>query len=104
MTEPRLSVGRRVITDLVRLAASGVPGVTRVGRAGPWWRRALVGPSVTVRVVDERVLVRMWVVARPGHDLTSLTAHIRSAVTATVERGLGLELGAVTVQVDGIGG
>ncbi len=104
MSGPRLSVGRSVIADLVRLAAVEVPGVARVDRAGPWWRRALVGPGVTVRVVDERVLVRMWVVARPGHEPASLTAHIRSAVAATVERGLGLQLGAVTVQVDGVGG
>ncbi len=103
MSEPRLSIARDVIADLVRLAAFEVPGVARVGRAGPWWRRALAGPGVTVRFVDDRVLVRMWVVARPGHELAALTTRVRSAVAATVERVLGLELGAVTVQVDGVG-
>ena len=46
----------------------------------------------------------MWIVARPGQPLVSLTAQVQSAVAATVERLLGLELGGVTVLVDGVGG
>ena len=64
----------------------------------------MLGPSVSVRVRDERVLVRLRVVARPGHALVPLTAQVRTAVAATVERLLGLDLGAVTVIVDGVGG
>jgi uncharacterized alkaline shock family protein YloU len=50
------------------------------------------------------VLVRLRIVARPGHALGPLTAQVRTAVGATVERLLGLDLGAVTVIVDGVGG
>jgi len=46
----------------------------------------------------------VWIVARPGQPLVQLTAQVRSAVAATVERLLGLELGGVTVLVDGVGG
>ena len=49
-------------------------------------------------------LVRLRIVARPGHALGPLTAQVRTAVGATVERLLGLDLGAVTVIVDGVGG
>jgi len=101
---PELTVGRGVIAQLVRLAAFEVPGVARVGRGGPAWRGWLLGPSVSVRVRDERVVVRMRIVARPGHALQPLTAQVRTAVAATVERLLGLDLGAVTVIVDGVGG
>jgi uncharacterized alkaline shock family protein YloU len=104
MSGPELTVGRGVIAQLVRLAAFEVPGVARVGRGGPAWRGWLLGPSVSVRVRDERVLVRMRIVARPGHPLEPLTAQVRTAVAATVERLLGLDLGAVTVIVDGVGG
>jgi uncharacterized alkaline shock family protein YloU len=96
-------VGRGVITELVRLAAMEVPGVARVGRGGPAWRRVLGGPAVSVQVRNDRVLVRLWVVARPGQPLTRLAGQVRVAVTATVERLLGLDLGAVTVLVDGVG-
>ena len=104
MSGPELTVGRGVIAELVRLAAFEVPGVARVGRGGPPWRRLVGGPAVSVRIRDDRVLVRLWVVARPGHALAPLTAQIRATVAATVERVLGLELGAVTVLVDGVGG
>jgi len=49
------------------------------------------------------VLVRVWLVARPGQPLSPLAAQVRSTVAATVERLLGLELGSVTVLVDGVG-
>jgi uncharacterized alkaline shock family protein YloU len=104
MSGPELTVGRRVIAELVRLAAFEVPGVARVGRGGPAWRGWLTGRSVVVRVTDDRVVVRLHVVARPGHPLTPLAAQVRTAVAATVERLLGLDLGAVTVIVDGVGG
>ena len=61
-------------------------------------------PRGRVRVVDDRVLVRLRIVARPGHTLGPLAAQVRTAVAATVERLLGLDLGAVTVIVDGVGG
>jgi len=101
---PVLTVGKGVIRELVKSAAFGVPGVARVGYGAPTWRAWLAGPPVRVRVVDDRVLVRLRVVARPGHALAPLTAQVRTAVAATVERLLGLDLGAVTVIVDGVGG
>jgi uncharacterized alkaline shock family protein YloU len=63
-----------------------------------------MGPAVRVRIQDDRVLVRLRIVARPGQALGPLTAQVRTAVAATVERFLGLDLGAVTVIVDGVGG
>ena len=66
MSGPELTVGTGVIAELVRLAAFEVPGVARVGRGGPAWRGWLAGPAVRVRVRDDRVLVRLRIVARPG--------------------------------------
>ncbi len=103
MSGPSLTVGGGVIREMVRLAAFEVPGVAKVGRGGPPWR-TLLGRSVKTRLRDGRVEVRLFIVARPGHPLGPLAAEVRSAVAATVERLLGLELGAVTVLVDGVGG
>lgn len=104
MTGPELTIGRSVIAELVRLAAFEVPGVARVGRGGSAWRRWLGGPAVSVQVRNDRIQVRIWLVARPGQPLRPLAGQVRSAVAATVERLLGLDLGAVTVLVDGVGG
>ena len=100
----RLTVGRKVVAQMVELAALEVPGVLRVGRAGPPWRTLFAGSPVRARVRDGRVDVRVWVLARPGHALGPLAAEVRSTVAATVERLLGLQLDAVTVVVDGVGG
>lgn len=104
MSGPELTVGRRVIAQLVRLAAFEVPGVARVSRGGPAWASWLAGSPVRVRIRYERVLVRVHVVARPGQPLEPLAAAVRSRVAAVVEHLLGLELDTVTVVVDGVGG
>ncbi len=98
-----LSVGPGVIREMVRLAALEVPGVMRVGRGGPRWRDAIAGSPVRIRVRDGRVHVTLWLVARPRQPLVPLTAQVREAVGAAVVRLLGLELGGVTVLVDGVG-
>ena len=98
-----LTVGPGVIRETVRLAALEVPGVLRVGRGGPRWRDALAGSPVRVRVKDGRVHVTVWLVARPRQKLAPLGAQVRDAVAGAVERLLGMELGGVTVLVDGIG-
>jgi hypothetical protein len=91
-----LTVSHEVIVEMVRVAALEVG---RGGRLG--W---LAGSPVRARVHDGKATVRVWVVARPGHALRPLAAQVRQAVGATVERLLGLDLGEVTVVVDGVGG
>ncbi|HEY7736613.1 MAG TPA: Asp23/Gls24 family envelope stress response protein [Candidatus Limnocylindrales bacterium] len=103
MSSPELTVGQGVISEMVRLAAVEVPGVLRVGRAGPAWRALLSGSPIRTRVHDGRVDVRVVVIARPGQPLGPVADQVRAAVGAAVERLLGMELGAVTVLVDGVG-
>jgi uncharacterized alkaline shock family protein YloU len=97
-----LMVSHSVVVEMVRIAALEVPGVLRVSRAGPL--RWLAGSPVRADVVDGRASVRVWIVARPAHPLGPLSAQVRQAVGATIERLLGLELGDVSVVVDGVGG
>ena len=104
MSGPTLSVGRGVIVEVARSAALEVPGVLRVARAGPAWRSFFRGPAVAVRTHEDRVDVRLWVIARPGARLAAVGAETRAAVAGAIERMLGLHLGSVTVIVDGIGG
>jgi uncharacterized alkaline shock family protein YloU len=104
MSGPDLSVGRGVIVEMARLAALEVPEVLRIGRGGAGWRAALTGPPIRVLVRDEEVSLRLWLIARPGADLTRLAADVRAAVAAAVERLLGMRVGSVTVVVDGVGG
>jgi uncharacterized alkaline shock family protein YloU len=101
---PQLTVGKGVMREMVRLAAFEVPGVLRVGHGGPPWRTFVAGRPVAITTASDRVHVDVSIVARPGHALVPLTRQVRSAVGATVERLLGLQLDSVTVTVDGVGG
>jgi uncharacterized alkaline shock family protein YloU len=104
MTMGSLMVGKDVIRETVRLAALEVPGVLAVGRGGSRWRGPLGGAPVRIRVRDGRVDVVVWLVARPRQPLVPLTAQVRAAISSAVERLLGLEVGSVSVVVDGVGG
>ena len=104
MSGPQLTVARRVVVEMVRLAALEVPGVARIGRGGPRWKAWFAGRPVRVRVRDGRVQTRLWLVARPGQAIGPLTREVRIAVAATIERLLGLVAGEVTILVDGVGG
>jgi uncharacterized alkaline shock family protein YloU len=97
-----LTVSHEVIVEMVRVAALEVPGVLKVSRGGRLAR--LSGSPVRARFGEGRVSLRVWIVARPGHPLGPLAAQVRQAVGATVVRLLALELGEVTVVVDGVGG
>ena len=102
MSRHALAVSHPVVREVIRRAAAEAPGVVRVGFARPPWRR-LLGSPVGVRVRDGVIEVRLVVVARPGASLQVLSADVRGAVAAAVQRLLAMELGTLTVVVDGIG-
>ncbi len=99
-----LTVRRRVIGTLARTAAESQPGVLRVGRGGAAFWAWLAGPAVTARIRGDRVHVRLFVVARGNEPLGTLARRVRQSIAETIERQLGLELGEVTVLIDGVGG
>lgn len=102
MSGPSLTVGRAVVTEMIRLAAVEVPGVLRIGRGGGAWR-SWGRRSIVARHLEDAVEVKVWLVARPGHPLVPLGREVRGAIGATVERSLGLRLERVTVVIDGVG-
>jgi uncharacterized alkaline shock family protein YloU len=99
-----LTVGRAVITEVVRQTALEIPEVLKVARRGPPWRAALAGPPISVRVRPEGVELELRIIARPGADLVAAGRNVRNAVGLAVERLLGLQVRSVTVLVDGVGG
>lgn len=102
MNDTPLSVAHAVVARMVRRSAVAAPGVVRIGRGGPSLL-ARLEPAVSVRSRADGIVVRVVVIARPGHDLRVVARDVRVAVGATVERLLGLALADVTVVVDGVG-
>lgn len=101
--EPRVTVARRVVAEMIALAALEVPGVGRVSRGGPRWRAWLAGAPMEVRIREGRVEARVHLVARPNQSLPALTRDVQAAVGVAIERLLGMQVGRVTVVVDAVG-
>jgi uncharacterized alkaline shock family protein YloU len=99
----RLTVRRRVVAAVAASTARAIPGVERLGRGGPRLLAWLAGGPVEARFVDERVRLRLWLVVAASHPIAEVSARVRAAVRAAVEQQLGLDLGEVTVLVDGVG-
>jgi uncharacterized alkaline shock family protein YloU len=103
VTTAGLTIERSVVEELVRLAALEVPGVARLGSSGPAWRQWLGGSPVRVAVTGGSLSVSVRIVARPGQQLLPLSASVRAAIAAAVERVPTLELRTVDILVDGVG-
>lgn len=101
---PMLEVRPGVITALARSAAEDVPGVAYLGRGGPRWLRPWGGSPVATWLQDDRVHVRIWLVAQGPAALPDLAQRVRAAVADAVQRQLDLALADVTVVVDGVRG
>lgn len=104
MNGPGLTIGRGVAMEMARMAACDVPGAVRVARRGPGWRAWRAGSAVDIRIRTGRVQVRIHVIARPMQSLMMVASGVHSAVGATLERLLGLELRSIAVAVDAVGG
>jgi uncharacterized alkaline shock family protein YloU len=102
-TGPELAVSRRVVTDVVRLAARETAGVVLVGRSSRW-RRLLGSRPVNVRIDDGAVTVTVHIVARSRTQLLAVGEAVRGSVATAVTRVLGLRVAGVTVVVDGVRG
>ncbi len=104
MTAEELRVSGSVVRELIRLAASDVPGVVRIGRGGPRWRRRLGGDPVHAVVRKGEVDVTVWLIARGGASIPRIAETVRAATADTIERLLALRTSRVTVVVDGVAG
>lgn len=99
-----LTARRPIIVTVAASAARADPGVSRVGRGGPRALAWLAGAPVEARLVDGLVQVRLWLIVTAGRPFGEISARVRAAVRAAIEKQLGLPLGEVTVFIDGIGG
>ncbi|MFI5254753.1 MAG: Asp23/Gls24 family envelope stress response protein [Candidatus Limnocylindrales bacterium] len=97
-----LAVRRQVIAATAEAAARAVPGVVRVGRGGSRLLARLAGRPVVARIAAGRVEIRLWLVVADDESFAEVCARARSGIRLAVERQLGLDLGSVTVFVDGV--
>ena len=103
MEERRLGtvvISPGVLSTIARLTTLSVPGVAHMGHLG---MRRLLGPrlgdGVKVQVVDEAVVLDIYIVAGTDVNLLQLSREIQSKVTRAVHEIVGMAVREVNVHV-----
>lgn len=97
----RITIAPEVLLTTVRLTALAVPGVARL-IAPPGMARILQGDGVKIEVHDDRVYVKIYVVADPGASLLAVGRKVRTEVTRALEDMVGVEVEAVDVHIEDV--
>lgn len=97
----RVRIARRVLHTVVREAALGVPGVTRLASAVSAWPSILGRPlprdGVALTVRKDVVGVDLYLVVEPGLNLVVVGEAVQEAIAAAIEHMLGMAVGEINV-------
>lgn len=93
-----------VLATIARLTALSVPGVSRlcaapVRRVGSLWGGHGPNAGVRVDVVDDAVVIDIYVVAAPDASMLPLGREVQSRVTRAVHDMVGMPVRAVNVYI-----
>jgi uncharacterized alkaline shock family protein YloU len=98
----RVSSG--VLSALIGLTATGVPGVARM--SGSWWDRllGLLWPErrqagVRLRVREDGVHADVEIVVQQGVNMLDVAGQVQAEVTKALDRMVGIPVSAVNVHI-----
>jgi uncharacterized alkaline shock family protein YloU len=97
----KITIAPQVLITTVRLTALAVPGVARL-IAPPGVGRLLQGDGVKIEVDDDRVYVKVYLVADPGASMLNVGRKVRAEVTRALEDMVGVEVEAVDVHIEDV--
>lgn len=99
-------IARRVLRTVVEQAALGVPGVARLATYRSGWRPVLGRPlpqhGLALDVHGERVSVDLYLVVAPGASFVAVGTAVQAAVSAAVERILGMTARDINVYIQDV--
>jgi uncharacterized alkaline shock family protein YloU len=97
----RVRIARRVLHTVVREAALGVAGVTRLASAASAWSSILGRPlphdGVALSVRKDVVGVDLYLVVEPGRNLVVVGEAVQEAVATAIEQMLAMAVGEINV-------
>jgi len=104
----RVEISQDVIAVVAARAVAGSPGVLGLAAKRPRNGAAQTLPpddyqrGVSARLVDGRVVVDLWVVMQYGVRVPDAAETLMSNVKQALEKALGMPIGAVNVNVQGL--
>lgn len=102
----KVTIAPNVLVTIVQKTADSVPGIAELSDRVPGVKRLLglhtVGQGVEVNVVDNRVSVDIYLVARRNVDLLRMGRKLQHKVTRAIEDIVGMDVREVNVHIEDI--
>lgn len=97
----KVTIAPDVLVTTARLTALAVPGVARLVST-PGMGSGLQSAGVGIKVVEDRVYVRLAVVTEPDANMLSVGRQIQREVTRALQDMIGVEVQAVDVHIEDV--
>jgi uncharacterized alkaline shock family protein YloU len=102
----KVTIAPNVVVTIVQKTARSVPGVAKLCDNVPGVKRLLglhtVGRGVEVNVVDDRVSVDVYLMAKRDVDLLQMGRQLQQRVTRAIEDIVGMGVREVNVHVEDV--
>lgn len=102
----KVTIAPNVLVTIVQKTASAVPGVAQLCNNVPGVKRLLglhtVGRGVEVNVVDDQVIVNVYLMARRGVELLQVGRQLQREVTRSIEDIVGMDVREVNVHIEDV--
>lgn len=102
----KVTIAPNVLVTIVQKTADSAPGVAQLCTNVPGVKRLLglhtVGRGVEVDVVDEQVMVDIYLVARRDVDLLQMGRRLQHEVTRAIQDIVGMDVREVNVHIEDI--
>ena len=102
----KVTIAPNVLVTIVQKTAGAVPGVAHLCSNVPGVKRLLglhtVGRGVEVSVVDDQVIVDVYLMARRGVELLQVGRQLQREVTRSIEDIVGMDVREVNVHIEDV--
>jgi uncharacterized alkaline shock family protein YloU len=105
ITQGKTTVSPEVLTTISRLAALGVPGVSRLapvaGGVNRLFRRG-TGDGVRIEAKDNIVSMEMYLVLKQDVNIREVSRNVQHNVARAVQEMVGMEVGEINIHIEDI--
>lgn len=102
----KVTIAPNVLVTIVQKTAHAVPGIAQLSERVPGVKRFLglhtVGQGVEVNVVDDRVSVDVYLVAKRNIDLLQMGRKLQHEVSRAIQDIVGMDVGEINIHIEDI--
>lgn len=102
----KVTIAPNVLVTIVQKTADAVPGIAQLSERVPGVKRFLglhtVGQGVEVNVLDNRVGVDIYLIAKRNVDLLQMGRKLQHEVSRAIQDIVGMDLGEINIHIEDI--